>query len=454
MSFIRAFTSCNPGTGEIYFTRPSWSENELLVRVAGLKNFQESWAALGAKIRAEHFQDLAFALLDKKNDIASKITQEVGRRRLECESEIDRSVELLQYYSRLAPDILKPRQVSTEGTRSELCFEPLGLVLAIMPWNYPVWQVLRFAVPALAAGNACLVKPAPSVPQTTALLLDIVNSVGINVMDVAWINEELVEEAIRGADAVAFTGSTDVGRIVAAAAGRHIKKTVLELGGSNPFIVLADADIKAAARDACYSRFRDAGQSCNAAKRMIVVPEIANEFIMEFVAEASRLKMGLQDDPSANLPPLARADLRETLHAQVLDAVTHGATLLLGGQMPDGPGFFYPATILDTVTPSCRVYHEEVFGPVASILRAKDESDAVRMANDTVFGLGASIYTRDKKRGWALAKLIEAGSVFINRQPSSDLRLPFGGIKASGYGRELSEFGLLEFVNVKTFWQK
>jgi len=164
--------------------------------------------------------------------------------------------------------------------------------------------------------------------------------------------------------------------------------------------------------------------------------------------------MGLQDDPSANLPPLARADLRETLHAQVLDAVTHGATLLLGGQMPDGPGFFYPATILDTVTPSCRVYHEEVFGPVASILRAKDESDAVRMANDTVFGLGASIYTRDKKRGWALAKLIEAGSVFINRQPSSDLRLPFGGIKASGYGRELSEFGLLEFVNVKTFWQK
>ncbi|MDE3208990.1 MAG: aldehyde dehydrogenase family protein, partial [Pseudomonadota bacterium] len=317
---MRAFTSCNPGTGEIYFTRPSWSEAELLARIASLKHFQKGWSESGIDARSDALKRLASALSAAKNQLAGKISQEVGRRTLECKSEIDRSIDLLHYYARSAPMTLMPKKVKTEATRSELFFEPLGLVLAIMPWNYPVWQVLRFAVPALVAGNACLVKPAPSVPQSTALLLDIVHSTGIQAMDVAWINEEHVEEAIRAADAVAFTGSTDVGRIVAAAAGKHIKKTVLELGGSNPLVVLKDADIHVAARDACYSRFRDAGQSCNAVKRMIVVPEIAEAFIAELIAEASKLKMGIQDDPNASLPPLARADLRETLHAQVLDA--------------------------------------------------------------------------------------------------------------------------------------
>jgi succinate-semialdehyde dehydrogenase/glutarate-semialdehyde dehydrogenase/succinate-semialdehyde dehydrogenase len=313
---------------------------------------------------------------------------------------------------------------------------------------------LRFAVPALMAGNACLVKPAPVVPQSTQKLLDCVHASGLDVLDIAWIDQTQVEEAISHADAVAFTGSTRTGRIIAELAGRHVKKTVLELGGSNPFIVLADADLEAAAREAVYSRFRDAGQSCNAAKRMIVVPEIAQQFVELMTREAAALRPGLPRDPDTTLAPLTRADLRDTLHQQVDDALRHGATLLLGGKIPAGPGFYYPATILDQVNASCRVYHEEVFGPVASVLRARDEQDAIRLANDTPFGLGASIYSEDSERAWRLASQIEAGSVFINRHTSSDLRLPFGGVKASGYGRELSEFGLYEFVNVKTYWQK
>jgi succinate-semialdehyde dehydrogenase/glutarate-semialdehyde dehydrogenase/succinate-semialdehyde dehydrogenase len=451
---MSAFTSCNPATGEVVFTRPVWPESELATRLAALRHAQRRWGVLTVRERAAKLYELADALAAARTELAERVTLEVGKHAAECLAEIDKSVQLTRYYAQLAPELMATKVISTQASQSAVAFEPLGLVLAIMPWNYPIWQVLRFAVPALAAGNACLVKPAPSVPLSTERLLEVVRSVGLDVFDVAWIDTEAVEEAIRAVDAVAFTGSTSTGRHIAATAGRHIKKTVLELGGSNPFIVLADADVEAAAVEACHSRFRDAGQSCNAAKRLIVVPEVADAFIARFVEEAARLRAGPANDPHANLAPLARADLREQLHAQVLDALDHGAQCLLGGKMPEGPGFFYPATVLDQVTLACRVYHEEVFGPVASILRARDEADAIRIANDTPFGLGASIYTQDTERGWALARQIEAGSVFINRHTSSDLRLPFGGVKASGYGRELSEFGLYEFVNVKTYWQK
>ncbi len=227
-----------------------------------------------------------------------------------------------------------------------------------------------------------------------------------------------------------------------------------QLAGSNPCIVLADADIALAAEEAAHSRFRDAGQSCNAAKRMIVVPDIAEAFLQAFLAAARRQQPGNPLDPDTTLAPLARADLRTALHEQVCDAVAHGARCLLGGELPDGPGFFYPATVLDQVTPACRVWREETFGPVATVLRAQSDADAIRLANDTPFGLGASLYSADLDRAQALAAELEVGSVFINRHTSSDLRLPFGGVKASGYGRELSEFGLYEFVNVKTYWQR
>ncbi|WP_047250016.1 aldehyde dehydrogenase family protein [Chromobacterium subtsugae] len=451
---MTAFTSCNPATGEVSFTRPAWSETTLAHSQAALRRAQQTWARMTVDQRADQLLHFADRLSLQREALAELVTQEVGKRTPECLAEIDKSVQLVRYYAELAPSLLKSQLIPTQASRSGVAFEPLGLVLAVMPWNYPVWQVLRFAIPALMAGNACLVKPAPSVPQCSQLLLDIAREAGLSVLEMAWIEPDLVEEAIRGCDAVAFTGSTHTGRVIAALAGKHLKKTVLELGGSNPFIVLADADIAAAARDAANSRFRDAGQSCNAAKRMIVVPEVAETFVEAFCAAAAQLRAGDPHDPATTLSPLTRADLREALHAQVLDACAHGAELKLGGQMPHTPGFFYPATVLDHVNPSCRVYHEEVFGPVASILRARDEADALRLANDTPFGLGASIYSADSERAWQLARQIEAGSVFINRHTSSDLRLPFGGVKASGYGRELSEFGLYEFVNVKTYWQK
>jgi succinate-semialdehyde dehydrogenase/glutarate-semialdehyde dehydrogenase/succinate-semialdehyde dehydrogenase len=451
---MNAFTSCNPATAEVVFTRPGWSKDRLDLALSQLKNAQTRWAALSVSQRAERLLQLAKQLETKREELAALVTLEVGKRTAECLAEIDKSAQLIRYYAELAPALLAPQSIPTQASQSGVAFEALGCVLAVMPWNYPIWQLLRFAVPALMAGNTCLVKPAPSVPQCTQRLLELVHAAGLDCLDIAWIDHDLVEEAIRRSDAVAFTGSTHTGRVIASLAGKHLKKTVLELGGSNPFIVLADADVEAAAQDAVNSRFRDAGQSCNAAKRMIVVPEIADAFVAAFVAAARKLQPGDPRDPATTLSPLTRADLREALHAQVLDACHQGAQLLLGGQLPPAAGFFYPATVLDHVNDHCRVYHEEVFGPVASILRAGDETDAIRLANDTPFGLGASIYTADTTHGWELARQLEVGSVFINRHTSSDLRLPFGGVKASGYGRELSEFGLYEFVNVKTYWQK
>ncbi|UTH76502.1 aldehyde dehydrogenase family protein [Chromobacterium sp. IIBBL 290-4] len=451
---MSAFISCDPNTGDVSYTRTAWTEVPLSASLRQLREAQSAWASLSVERRAESLLRLADHLAAHRAQLADLVTQEVGKRTAECLAEIDKSVQLIRYYAELAPELLQALHIPTQASRSGVAFEALGLVLAVMPWNYPVWQVLRFAIPALMAGNACLVKPAPSVPQSSQLLLDIAHQTGLKVLDMAWITPDLVENAIRASDAVAFTGSTQTGRVIASLAGKHLKKTVLELGGSNPFIVLKDADVAAAARDAANSRFRDAGQSCNAAKRMIVVPEIADAFVDAFCQEAAALRSGDPRNPATTLSPLTRADLREALHAQVLDACQNGATLRLGGQMPHTPGFFYPATVLDHVNPACRVYHEEVFGPVASILRATDEADAIRIANDTPFGLGASIYSADQERAWTLARQIEAGSVFINRHTSSDLRLPFGGVKASGYGRELSEFGLYEFVNIKTYWQK
>jgi len=451
---MNAFTSCNPASGEVVFTRPALDADCLPPLLAGLRQAQHRWSRLDTVARTERMLLLADHLAAQRHALAELVSLEVGKLLRECLAEIDKSVQLIRYYAELAPRLLAPQDIPTGASKSGVAFEPLGLVLAIMPWNYPVWQVLRFAVPALMAGNACLVKPAPSVPQSTALLLDIVQGAGLDVLDVAWINHDAVDDAIRGVDAVAFTGSTSTGRQIAAMAGRHLKKSVLELGGSNPFIVLADADVETAATEAAHSRFRDAGQSCNAAKRMIVVPEVADAFIEAFMAQVQALVPGHPADAVTTLAPLTRADLREALHAQVLDAVHNGARLLAGGVMPHGVGFYYPATVLDEVTPACRVYHEEVFGPVASILRARDEADAIRLANDTPFGLGATIFSADTEHAWQLGRDIEAGAVFINRYTSSDLRLPFGGVKASGYGRELSEFGLYEFVNVKTYWQK
>jgi succinate-semialdehyde dehydrogenase/glutarate-semialdehyde dehydrogenase/succinate-semialdehyde dehydrogenase len=442
------YVSCNPSTGKVVYTQPHQNRETLYQQVNHLRFHQQKWQNLDTTERAAQLSDFAKALARKRNHLAKQVNQETGRLLGETQAEIDKSIQLIDYYTSIAPHLLASKTVLTQATYSEVQFEPLGLVLAIMPWNYPIWQVLRFAIPALLSGNACLIKPATCVAQSTQELLKIAQSVQLAVLDIAWLDNTQIEEAIHSADAVAFTGSTLTGQHIASLAGRHLKKTVLELGGSNPFIVLADANVSQAAQDACLSRFRDAGQSCNAAKRLIVVPEIASTFIHAFVDNASKLVWG------STLAPLAREDLRQKLHGQVQDAIKHGAKLLLGGTLPKGRGFFYPATVIDSVNPNCRLYHEEVFGPVASILRASSLKDAIRLANDTQFGLGASIYTNNIDQGKIYAQQIQAGSVFINRYTSSDLRLPFGGIKSSGYGRELSAFGLYEFVNIKTYWQK
>ena len=435
----------------ILFERPPQNWAAFLQELHDLRQQQAVFAALPVTARTAKLNAFADRLAAQRNRLATMVSEEVGRCLRECEAELDKSVELIRYYARLAPELLAHKTIATQASLSQVRFEPLGVVLAVMPWNYPVWQVLRFAIPALCTGNACVVKPAPSVARVSAALFELIDDLPILP---AWLSNDDVLKAIEATDALAFTGSTHTGRKLAAHAGLHLKKTVLELGGSNALIVLPDADLAQAAKDACYSRFRDAGQSCNAAKRIIITDEIAEAFIPLLLAECARLKIGHPLDNTTTLAPLHRADLRQRLHEQVQDALANGAVALCGGVLPDGEGWFYPATVLDNVNPACRVYHEEVFGPVAVLLRARDAEHAIVLANDNPLGSGAIISSQDEAAAWHYAEKLQTGAVFINRHTSSDLRLPFGGVKASGYGRELSEFGLYEFVNVKSYWQK
>ncbi len=446
------FRSIHVLSGETLFERNPQSYADFAHDLAELRCRQSRFAALPVNRRAALLLELADKLARERDTLAQMVCREVGRCLRECQAELDKSVDLIRYYVHLSPELLAHKTIATQASLSQVRFEPLGVVLAVMPWNYPVWQVLRFAIPALCAGNACVVKPAPSVAGVTQALFDLVGD-DLPMM-AAWLQSDDVLHAIEDCDALAFTGSTDTGRVLAAHAGRNLKKSVLELGGSNPFIVLADADLAQAAKEACYSRFRDAGQSCNAAKRIIVEEAVAGRFTELFLAECSRLQTGDPMLPDTTLAPLHREDLRTKLHAQVTDALANGARALCGGEIPAGRGWFYPATVLADVTSACRVYHEEVFGPVAVLMRAADAEAAVELANDNPFGLGAAIYTADEQAAWRYAEKLQTGAVFINRHTSSDLRLPFGGVKASGYGRELSEFGLYEFVNVKSYWQK
>lgn len=447
------YTSYHAVTAEVLFNRKSVTKAEFGLQYQQLALQQYAFAQEDVQSRTQRLLAFVQRLEQAKAELAHQICIEVGRCLRECEAEISKSIALIRYYAHLAPELLAHKTIATQASLSQVRFEPLGTLLAVMPWNYPVWQILRFAIPALCAGNACLVKPAPSVGQISQMLFDLV---GEDLpLQLAWLNNNDIEYAISKTQALAFTGSTETGRYLAAIAGRHLRKCVMELGGSNAFIVLNDADVEQAASEACYSRFRDAGQSCNAAKRLIVHNEIADDFITVLQQHCQKLQMGEPWLPTTTLAPLHRQDLRAAVHTQVQDAVAHGAQCVLGGEIPkDMSGWFYPATILDKVNSDCRVYHEEVFGPVAIILRARDNAHALNLANDNPFGLGASIYTQNTHTAWQFAEQLNVGSVFINRHTSSDLRLPFGGVKDSGFGRELSEFGIYEFVNVKTYWQK
>ena len=430
------------------------SEIEALLNRA--RQAQGAWAAKSIAERCALLPRLAKILRQKKAEYARTITLEMGKPIVEAEAEIEKCAWTCDFYAESAPRFLAEQKVASNASESMVVFEPLGVVLAIMPWNFPFWQFIRFAAPALAAGNAALLRHASNVPQCALALQDAfqlagapVGLVGTLLVETGTVAELIDDPRIA---AVTLTGSTEVGRQVAAQAGRAMKKQVLELGGSDPFIVLADADLEQAVPTAVKARFSNTGQSCIAAKRFIVETTVADAFVDLLCAHVSRLRPGDPLTRDTTIGPLARDDLRDELHAQVQRSMAAGALLRLGGRPLDGPGYYYAPTVLDHVTPQMPAGCEETFGPVAAVIRVANAEEAIRVANDACFGLGAALWSRDLTRARELARRIEAGAVFINGMVASDARLPFGGIKQSGYGRELGEFGIREFTNIKTVW--
>jgi len=414
------------------------------------------WRRRSIGERSAAMRRAAELLRSRKARYAGLITAEMGKPITQAEAEVEKCAWVCEYFADNAERFLARQPVQTNARLSYVAFEPLGVVLAVMPWNFPFWQVFRFAAPTLMAGNTAVLKHASNVPQCALAIEEVFRDAGFprgafrTVLVPGGAVEAIIDDPrVR---AVTLTGSNATGEKVAAAAGRAIKKTVLELGGSDPFVVLDDADLGAAAAMAVRSRFQNGGQSCIAAKRFIVVASVAEEFERRFVEGIRKLKVGDPRERTVDLGPLARADLRDTVDRQVRASVAQGARVVLGGAPLPGRGYFYQPTLLVDVADSSPAWREELFGPVAVLVRAKDTDAAIALANDTIYGLGANLWTRDLARAQVLASRIDAGSVFINGMVASDPRLPFGGVKQSGYGRELSEFGIHEFVNIQTVW--
>src|SRR6266705_255612 len=414
------------------------------------------WREVPFARRAQRMREAAQILRTRRAEYARTMTTEMWKPIVQAEAEVDKCAWVCEYYADHAEAFLAEQPRETPASRSYVRFDPLGPVLAVMPWNFPFWQVFRFAAPALMAGNTAVLKHASNVPRCALEIEEVFREAGFprGLFSTALIESSAVAGLIDDPRivAVTLTGSELAGSKVAERAGKALKKTVLELGGSDPFIILDDADLDAAANVAADARLVNSGQSCIAAKRFIVVDAVAEKFIPKFVDQLRARRMG---DPLARetqVGPQARLDLRDDLHRQVEESIKRGARRLLGGEVPTGPGAFYPPTLLTAVDKGMPAFDEETFGPVAAVIRAKDEADAVRLANDSVFGLGASLWTRDRARAERVAARIEAGAVFVNGLVKSDPRLPFGGIKRSGYGRELSEYGIREFVNIKSVW--
>jgi succinate-semialdehyde dehydrogenase/glutarate-semialdehyde dehydrogenase len=400
---------------------------------------------------------VAGLLRSRQDDLSELMTREMGKPRGQAVAEVQKCAWVCEYFAEHAEEFLAPDEVETDARHSFVSYQALGLILAIMPWNYPLWQVFRCAAPALMAGNGVLLKHAPSVFGCSLAIEEIVREAGIpeNLFRSLILDIPLATALIHDTQiaAVSVTASVRAGRAIAAEAGRALKKCVLELGGSDPFIVLDDAEIDRAVEVGIASRFQNNAQSCIAAKRFIIVENVYEEFTTKFVRAAKALRMGdpLRDDVS--IGPMARLDLRDTLHEQVEQSVAAGARLLLGGVIPAGPGAFYPATVLAEVQKEMPVWREETFGPVAALIRARDERQAIEFANHSEFGLSGSVWTRDLERGERIAnEELHSGAAFVNEMSKSDPRIPFGGVRSSGYGRELSIHGIREFVNVHSVW--
>jgi len=450
--------SVNPTTGDLVREYEETSEPELRTILLESACAFAGWRATPFAERAARLRQASLLLEQKKDELARLMAVEMGKPLAQGRSEAEKCAWVCRYYADEGEGFLAPQEVKTEAARSRVVFEPLGPVLAVMPWNFPFWQVFRFAAPALMAGNAGLLKHAGNVTGCALAIESLLREAGFPppLFRALLLSSERVASVIEAPEvkAVTLTGSTPAGQAVAAKAGAVLKKTVLELGGSDPYLVLEDADLEAAAETCAASRLVNGGQSCIAAKRFIVVEPVRARFLELFVERMRARKMG---DPFAEgvaVGPQARRDLRDGVHAQVEKTVAQGARLLLGGVLPPGPGAFYPPTVLTGVRRGMAAFDEEVFGPVAAVVPVADEDAAVAAANDSPFGLGAAVFTRDSARGERVAARLEAGSVFVNALVASDPRLPFGGVKQSGYGRELSAFGMREFVNVKTVFVK
>ncbi len=449
--------SINPATGQKIASYTEYHGRQVEEILQQSQRSFERWRRLSYKERAVFLKKAAKILEKNKERYARLMADEMGKPLAQGRGEIEKCAWVCDFYAEQAEVYLSPDAVKTEATRSAVYYEPLGLIFAVMPWNFPFWQVFRCAAPTLMAGNGMILKHASNVCGCALAIEDVFKEAEFpaGLFGTVLISNQKAGDLIEHPfiRAVTLTGSTGAGKSIASRAGSVVKKAVLELGGSDAYIVLEDADIEKAAEICASSRLINGGQSCVSAKRFIVVESIIEKFTQKFVEKMQNQRIGSPLEEGVTLGPLARHDLRDGLHAQVERSVAEGAKLALGGQIPAGPGAFYPPTVLVDVQPGMTAYGEEMFGPVASIIAARDEQHAIAIANDSIYGLGAAVFTADTKRGERLAaEELQAGCCFVNTSVKSDPRLPFGGIKESGYGRELSSFGIQEFVNIKTVY--
>ncbi len=446
----------NPTTGEVLETFELYSQEQIHEALEQAHQAYLKWRAATFAERAKHLHSVASHLRDRKTELARIAVLEMGKTLTEAEAEVEKCAWNCDFFAENAGRFLADEKIVANAKESYVAFRPLGVILAVMPWNFPYWQVFRFAAPALMAGNTTVLKHASNVSRVALEIERVFQAAGLpqGVLRTVLVPGSETSHLIKDPRiaAVTLTGSEAAGVEVAATSGHVLKKTVLELGGSDAFIVLEDADLDEAAQVAVTARFQNNGQSCIAAKRFIVVESVAEAFEQKFVANTARLKVGDPLEYDTKVGPLAREDLRETLDQLVQQSLQQGARVLLGGKARAGKGYFYEPTILAYVTSEMSVFTEETFGPVAAVIRARDAEHAIELANDSKFGLSSNLWTRNIERARTLVARIEAGGVFINGMTASDPRLPFGGIKSSGYGRELSSFGIQEFVNIQTIW--
>jgi succinate-semialdehyde dehydrogenase / glutarate-semialdehyde dehydrogenase len=447
-------TTVNPSNGRPLRVHREFTRAEVESVLGRSKSASRKWSARPIARRSHALRSVARVLLSKKAALARLAAEEMGKPLAQGIAEVEKCAKVCLFYAQHGPAFLADERPPGAPAWARVVYQPLGTVLAIMPWNFPFWQAFRAAAPALMAGNAMLLKHAANVSGCAKAIADVFDSAGIprGVFQILVIPTSRIKAVLQDprVSAVTLTGSTEAGKIVAAQAGAVMKKGVFELGGSDPYLVLKDADIAHAAEICASSRLNNAGQTCIAAKRFIVVRPVLKRFEQEFTQRMAARKVGSPLDPTVDVGPLARADLRATLHRQVSKSAKKGARILLGGRAINGPGFFYAPTVLTDVRKGMPAYEEELFGPVAAIIPVRDEEEAIAVANDSRFGLGAAVFTRSKATAERVAARLESGNVFANDLVKSDPSLPFGGIKESGYGRELGPVGIREFVNAKT----